>query len=111
MIDALGGTLPGDLVVLPQECRQLQRLEVVSEQDFGGVSVMRRAPTAGSCTTWRTSLRPGRAAGTIDVEVEPGRPPLDAAQYQVLHRIKADCAEPQGVADRTLDLLEPEGLQ
>ena len=32
-------------------------------------------------------------------------------QYQVLHRIKADCAEPQGVADRTLDLLEPEGLQ
>ena len=24
---------------------------------------------------------------------------------------EADCAEPQGVADRTLDLLEPEGLQ
>ena len=28
------------------------------------VSVMRRAPTAGSCTTWQTSSRPGRAAGT-----------------------------------------------
>ncbi len=34
MIDALGRTLPGDLVVLPQECRQLQRLEVVGEQDL-----------------------------------------------------------------------------
>ena len=54
---------------------------------------------------------PGARQIRIDVEVEPGRPPLDAAQYQVLHRIKADCAEPQGVADRTLDLLEPEGLQ
>ncbi len=32
MIDALGGALPGDLVVLPQERRQLQHLEVVVQQ-------------------------------------------------------------------------------
>ena len=32
VIDAFRGALPGDLVVLAQEGRQLQRLEVVSEQ-------------------------------------------------------------------------------
>ena len=32
VVDAFRGTLPGDLVVLPQERRQLQPLEVVDEQ-------------------------------------------------------------------------------
>ena len=34
MIDALGRALPGDLVLLAQEGRQLQGLEVVGEQDL-----------------------------------------------------------------------------
>jgi hypothetical protein len=34
IVDALGGTQPRDLVILAQEGRQLQRLEVVSEQDL-----------------------------------------------------------------------------
>ena len=38
MIDALGGALPGELVVLAQEGRQLERLEVVGEQKLGGVT-------------------------------------------------------------------------
>ena len=32
MVDALGGTLPGNLVILSQEGRQLERLEVVGQQ-------------------------------------------------------------------------------
>ena len=32
-IDALGGALPGELVILAQEGRQLERLEVMGEQD------------------------------------------------------------------------------
>ena len=32
MVDALGGALPGELVVLAQEGRQLERLEVMGEQ-------------------------------------------------------------------------------
>ena len=32
MVDALGGALPGELVVLAQERRQLERLEVMSKQ-------------------------------------------------------------------------------
>ncbi len=31
MVDAFGGTLPGKLVLLAQEGRQLERLEVVGE--------------------------------------------------------------------------------
>ena len=37
MVQALGGALPGELLVFPQEGRQLQRLEVMGEQDLGGV--------------------------------------------------------------------------
>ena len=37
MVDALGGALPGELVVLAQEGRQLQRLEVMGEQKLGRV--------------------------------------------------------------------------
>jgi hypothetical protein len=32
MVDALGGALPGELVILAQEGRQLERLEVMGEQ-------------------------------------------------------------------------------
>jgi hypothetical protein len=35
MIDAFGGALPGQLLVLAQEGRQLQRLEMMGEQDLG----------------------------------------------------------------------------
>ena len=111
VIDAFRGALPGDLVVLAQEGRQLQRLEVVGEQHLRCVG---HAPSPDSRLMYDLAdviATRGARQIRIDVEVEPGRPPLDAAQYQVLHRIKADCAEPQGVADRTLDLLEPEGLQ
>jgi hypothetical protein len=34
MIDAFSRTQPGDLVVLPQERRQLQRLQMIGEQDL-----------------------------------------------------------------------------
>ena len=34
MVDALGGALPGELVVLAQEGRQLQRLQVMGEQNL-----------------------------------------------------------------------------
>ena len=37
MIDALGGALPGELVVLAQEGRQLERLQVMSEQKLGRI--------------------------------------------------------------------------
>ena len=35
MVDALGGALPGELVILAQEGRQLERLEVMGEQKLG----------------------------------------------------------------------------
>ena len=35
MIDALGGALLGELVVLTQKRRQLERLEVMGEQKLG----------------------------------------------------------------------------
>jgi hypothetical protein len=38
MIEALGGALPGELVVLAQERRQLERLEVMSEQKLRRIS-------------------------------------------------------------------------
>ena len=37
MVDALGGALPGELVILAQEGRQLERLEVMGEQKLGRV--------------------------------------------------------------------------
>jgi hypothetical protein len=37
MLDALGGALPGELVVLAQERRQLEDLQVMSEQKLGRV--------------------------------------------------------------------------
>ena len=37
IVDALGGALAGELVVLAQERRQLQRLEVVSQKNLRGV--------------------------------------------------------------------------
>jgi hypothetical protein len=37
MIEALGGALPGELVVLAQESRQLKRLQVMSEQKLGRI--------------------------------------------------------------------------
>jgi hypothetical protein len=37
MIKALGGTLPSELVVLAQERRQLERLQVMREQKLGRV--------------------------------------------------------------------------
>jgi hypothetical protein len=37
VVQPLGGALLGHLVVFPQDGRQLQRLEVVSQKKFGGV--------------------------------------------------------------------------
>ena len=37
MIEALGGALPGELVVLAQKGRQLERLQVMSEQKLGRI--------------------------------------------------------------------------
>ena len=37
MVDALGGALPGELVMLAQKGRQLERLEVMGEQKLGRV--------------------------------------------------------------------------
>jgi len=38
VILAIGGALPGELVVFPQKCRQLQRLQMIRKQDLRGVS-------------------------------------------------------------------------
>ena len=38
MVNALGGALPGKLVVVAQEGRQLERLEVMGEQKLGRVA-------------------------------------------------------------------------
>jgi hypothetical protein len=38
MIDRIGRALPGQLVVLTQEARQLQRLQVMGEQDLRRVA-------------------------------------------------------------------------
>ena len=38
MIKALSGALPSELVVLAQERRQLERLQVMSEQKLGRIS-------------------------------------------------------------------------
>ena len=37
VVEPLGGALAGELLVFPQERRQLQRLEVMGEQDLGSV--------------------------------------------------------------------------
>src|SRR3982074_2324448 len=37
VIEALGGALPGELVVLAQERRQLERLQVMSKPKLGGI--------------------------------------------------------------------------
>src|SRR3546814_7880586 len=37
MIDALGGALPGQLLVLALEGRQLQGFEIVGKQELGGL--------------------------------------------------------------------------
>ena len=37
MIEALGGALPSELIVLTQKCRQLERLQVMSEQKLGPI--------------------------------------------------------------------------
>ena len=37
MIQPLGGTLAGQLLIFPQEGRQLQRLEMMGEQDLRGL--------------------------------------------------------------------------
>ena len=37
VVEAFGRALAGQLLVFPQEGRQLQRLEVMGEQDLGGV--------------------------------------------------------------------------
>ena len=37
MVDALGGALPGELVILAQERRQLEHFQVMAEQKLGRV--------------------------------------------------------------------------
>ena len=46
MIHALGGALPGELVVLAQEGRQLQRLEVMRQQELGRVAHAAAPPSS-----------------------------------------------------------------
>jgi hypothetical protein len=46
MIDAFGGALPGQLLMLAQEGRQLQRLEMVGEQDLGASVLMPLPPAS-----------------------------------------------------------------
>ena len=49
MVDALGGALPGELVMLAQKGRQLERLEVMDEQKLGRVG---HDATLLSCSSW-----------------------------------------------------------
>ena len=103
MIEALGGALPGELVVLAPECRQFERLEMMREQKLG-VSVMMPPPSAGRDTPWSTSSPP-RPATRIDRHVEARRSSFDSAQHQVLHGIKANGAARDGVAHRGSHLI------
>ena len=110
MVDALGGTLARDLVVLAQERRQLQRLEVVGQKNLRGV-----AHDAASRQQLQVGARRGRRDGRsrqigIDRHVEAWRPPLDPAQHQMLHGVEADGASRNGVTHGRRDLLDLERL-
>ena len=59
MIDALGGTLPGELVVLAQEGRQLERLEMMGQQDLRGVAHARPPDQQAHVARGRGRRRPG----------------------------------------------------
>ena len=98
MVDALGGALPGDLVVLAQERRQLQRLQMVGEQDLRCVG--HAATPARQIHVRPRRGRRDRCLGQIRIDrhVEAWRTPLDAAQHQMLHGIEADRAAGDGVA-------------
>ena len=98
MVEILGGALPSKLLILAQERRQLERLQVMSEQK-SGVSIMTTLPPASSCNFWPTSSDMGSRQIGIDRHVEARRSPLDAAQDQMLHGVEADC--PRAMASRT----------
>ena len=57
MVDALGGALAGHLVVLAQERRQLQRLQVMGQQDLRGVAHAAISAQQAPCTSAPRSSR------------------------------------------------------
>ena len=111
VVQAFGGALAGQLLVFPQEGRQLERLEVVGEQDLGGLrhaAVPRhQAHVAGRRGPGDGGARQIR----VDVEVELGRALLDPAQHQVLDGVEADGAHAQRGLHRGMQVVELEGLQ
>ena len=105
------GALPGDLVVLAQEGRQQSSvLRMVGEQVTCGVSVTcSRLPrnVAGSCRTTLADVifDPGLSRQIrIDVRLSlGGRRSMRHSTRCFTASSCPDCAEPQGVADRTLE--------
>ena len=97
MVDALGGALAGQLVVLAQKGRQLEGLEVMRQQHlWGGRSwptLAQQAHVAGG----GRGCDPGPWQIGIDIQVEPRRAPFDPAQHQVLDGVVADSAQVQSV--------------
>ena len=55
------------------------------------------------------SADPGQVG--IQVKIEAGRPAFDTAQQQVLHGVKADGTQPEGVLHGVVDFLMGEVLQ
>ena len=47
----------------------------------------------------------------IELHIQPGRPPLQPAQHQVLHCVKAQRPQVDGIFHRCVHLLLGEGLQ
>ena len=80
MVDTLRRALPGQLVVLAQEGRQLERLEVVRQQELGRVAHAAAPREQGHVGLGRggRDRDPGQVG--IGLEVELGRPALDPAQ-------------------------------
>ena len=107
----LRGTETGNLLMLAQEGRQLELLEMMGEQDLWGSRSWPRPGKQAHVGLGRSGLDMGLGQGGIDIQIETRRPSLDPAQQQVLDRIETDRPQSQGLAHGGLDLAEREALQ
>ncbi len=99
MIETLRSALPSELLILAQERRQLERLQVMTEQKLRRIGHGRpRQQTHVGSSRRHRDVRP-RQIG-IDRHVEARWSPFDVAQHQVLHCVESDCSARDGVAPR-----------
>ena len=111
MVDTLGGALLGKLVVFAQERRQLERLEMMREQQLRRVAHDVAPPEQGQIGLGRGHRHPCPRQVGIDRQVEPRWPTLDPAQHQMLDRVKADRAAGDGLFDGGQNVLGPKYLE